>query len=133
MKIMVCYDDSAVSKNVVREAQKHAAQWDAEIRIVSVVTRVEPIRHAKLVKMEERLAQEIKDLFEGVEIPYTVQLHVGDMEAGEKIITIAKRNGVNLIFLGIRKRSKVGKLLFGSTAQYVILNAPCPVITLNQV
>ena len=33
MKIMVCYDDSAVSKNVVREAQKHAAQWDAEIRL----------------------------------------------------------------------------------------------------
>ena len=98
-----------------------------------MVTRVEPIKHAKLVKMEERLAQEIKDLFEGVEIPYTVQLHVDDMEAGEKIVTIAKRNGVNLIFLGIRKRSKVGKLLFGSTAQYVILNAPCPVITLNQV
>jgi len=48
MKIMVCYDDSAVAKDTVREAQKHAAQWKASIEIVSVVFRVEPIKHKKL-------------------------------------------------------------------------------------
>ena len=124
MKFMVCYDNFA-------EAQKHAVRWSAEIKVVSVVTRVEPIKHARLEKMEKRLEQEIQELFKGVEIPYTVQLHVDDAEAGEKIVEIAQRNRVDLIFLGIKKRSKVGKLLFGSTAQYVILNAPCPVISLN--
>jgi nucleotide-binding universal stress UspA family protein len=131
MKFMVCYDNFAESNNVVAEAQKHAVRWSAEIKVVSVVTRVEPIKHARLEKMEKRLEQEIQELFKGVEIPYTVQLHVDDAEAGEKIVEIAQRNRVDLIFLGIKKRSKVGKLLFGSTAQYVILNAPCPVISLN--
>lgn len=131
MKFMVCYDNLAESKNVVAEAQKHAVRWSAEIKVVSVVTRVEPIKHARLEKMERRLEQEIQELFKGLEIPYTVQLHVDDAEAGEKIVEVAQRNRVDLIFLGIKKRSKVGKLLFGSNAQYVILNAPCPVITLN--
>ena len=94
--------------------------------------RVEPIKHTKLVKMEERLEREIQELFEGVAIPYTAQLYVDDREVGEKIMAIAQRNRVNLIFLGIRKRSKVGKLLFGSTAQYVILNASCPVVTITE-
>jgi len=128
---MVCYDNSTVSKNVVRVAQTHAAQWNAEIKVASVVMRVEPIKNTKIVKMEEKLEQEIQALFEGVAIPYTVQLYVDDREVGEKLMAIAQRNRVNLIFLGIKKRSKVGKLLFGSTAQYLILNAPCPVVTIN--
>jgi nucleotide-binding universal stress UspA family protein len=131
MKFMVCYDNSVESKDLVEEAQRHAARWGAEIKVVKVLTRVEQIKHEKLEKMEEKLEQEIQALFTGVEIPYTVQLHLDDVEAGEKIVTIAERNRVDLIFLGIKKRSRVGKLLFGSNAQHVILNAPCPVISLN--
>ena len=131
MKVLVCYDNSSVSKNAVREAQKHAAQWNAEIKIVSVIMRVEPIKHTKLAKMEERLDLETQELFEDVAIPYTAQLYVDDLEPGEKIVEIAQRNKVSLIFLGIKKRSKIGKLLFGSTAQYVILNSPCPVVTVQ--
>jgi len=131
MKFMVCYENSVESKDLVEEAQRHAARWGAEIKVVTVLTRVEPIKHEKLAKMEDKLEQEIQALFAGVEVPYTVQLYVDDVEAGEKIVTIAERNRVDLIFLGIRKRSRVGKLLFGSNAQHVILNAPCPVISLN--
>ena len=132
MKFMVCYDDSASAKEALKEAQIHASRWNAELVVASIVTRIEPIKHEKLLKMEKKLEQEIEELFAEVEIPYTVQLYVDEAEAGERIVKIAQRNEVALIFLGIRKRSKVGKLLFGSTAQYVILNAPCPVVSINK-
>jgi nucleotide-binding universal stress UspA family protein len=53
------------------------------------------------------------------------------MTPDEDLVAYAKEQGIDEIAIGIRKRSKVGKLIFGSTAQYLILNAPCPVITVR--
>jgi nucleotide-binding universal stress UspA family protein len=38
---------------------------------------------------------------------------------------------VDAIIIGVKRRSKVGKLLFGSNAQYVIIKADCPVTTVK--
>jgi nucleotide-binding universal stress UspA family protein len=52
-------------------------------------------------------------------------------------MTLNKLNGawnenqIKEIVVGVKRRSKVGKLLMGSTAQYVILKADCPVITVK--
>jgi nucleotide-binding universal stress UspA family protein len=50
---------------------------------------------------------------------------------GEEIVQFAEDKQINEIIVGVKMRSKVGKLLMGSTAQYVILNAPCAVITIK--
>ena len=131
MKFIVCYDDDEVSVNVIKEAQQHARVWNAELEIIKVMTREDPLKRFKLLEMEEDLESEIKKLFEGVDIPYNVQLDVDDTKRAEKIVEMAEMLNAELIFLGIKKRSKVGKMLFGSTAQYVILNATCPVVTVR--
>jgi nucleotide-binding universal stress UspA family protein len=50
---------------------------------------------------------------------------------GEDVVSFAKENGVALIVIGVKKRSKVGKLMFGSTAQFIILEADCPVLAVK--
>jgi nucleotide-binding universal stress UspA family protein len=57
---------------------------------------------------------------------------VTDLTSGEQLVKFAEDEKIDQIFLGIIKKSKVGKFLFGSTAQYVILNAPCPVVTVQE-
>ena len=64
-------------------------------------------------------------------IPCESILSVRGLEAGEDLIRLAEENKVEEIIIGVRRRSKVGKLLFGSTAQYVILNAKCPVVSVS--
>ncbi|MBW2177081.1 MAG: universal stress protein [Deltaproteobacteria bacterium] len=129
MKIMVCYEDSSTSRDTVRLAQKHAAVWKGEIEVVSTITREEPIKHSRLREREDKFESQIRELFEDVDVPYKMQLLVNSMPAGEQLVRYSTRKNVDYVCLGIKKRSKVGKLIFGSTAQYVILNAPCPVLT----
>jgi nucleotide-binding universal stress UspA family protein len=50
---------------------------------------------------------------------------------GEDIVWYAEDNNIDLIFVGIQKKSKAQKILLGSNAQYVILKAPCPVTTVK--
>ena len=49
----------------------------------------------------------------------------------EDLVWFAEENQVEEIVIGVKRRSKVGKMVFGSTAQYVILNAPCPVVSVK--
>lgn len=131
MKFMICYDESISAKAALKEAQKHAIKWGAEIEVVKTLFRVEPIKHKRLVELEEELEQEVAEFFQGSSIAYSVTLQIDDKDNGEEIVLLAERNEVDMIFMGIKKRSKVGKILFGSTAQYVILKAPCPVVTVK--
>ncbi|HET8601689.1 MAG TPA: universal stress protein [Segeticoccus sp.] len=52
-------------------------------------------------------------------------------DPAEEIIHTAGECGAELIVLGLRKRSPVGKLIMGSTAQRVLLEASCPVLAVK--
>ena len=132
MKFLVCYDESNESKEALKVAQKHARVWNAKLEVVKVVIRVEPLKHSRVQKMEENLAEQVKEILGSDDPPYEVQLLLTDLTSGEELEKIAEDLKIDLIFLGIVKKSKVGKLLFGSTAQYVILHAPCPVVTVQK-
>jgi nucleotide-binding universal stress UspA family protein len=54
--------------------------------------------------------------------------HGGVGESGPQIVQLAGKLDVDFVIVGGRRRSPTGKALFGSTAQNILLNAPCPVI-----
>jgi len=131
MKFMVCYEASYQAREALKVAQKHAEVWGAKIEVIQTVTRELPLKHSQVKDMEDKLEAEVKKEFEGISIEYNAQLLVTSLEAGEQLVKFAEEEKIDQIFLGIQKTSKVGKLLFGSTAQYVILQSPCPVITIK--
>ena len=72
-----------------------------------------------------------ESLFEKQGIACESHLMIRGLSPGEDLVRFAEENGVDLVFVGVKRRSKVGKLLMGSTAQYVILNAPVPVMSIR--
>jgi nucleotide-binding universal stress UspA family protein len=53
------------------------------------------------------------------------------MTMGEHLVLFSEQNEVDEIVIGVKMKSKVGKFLLGSTAQQVILTAPCPVVSVK--
>jgi nucleotide-binding universal stress UspA family protein len=69
--------------------------------------------------------RELVSRFEDAGLATQVRGAVGNH--GEQIVDLAEATTADLVVVGGRKRSPTGKAVFGSTAQEVMLNAPCPV------
>ncbi|AUZ86239.1 universal stress protein [Arthrobacter sp. MDT1-48-3] len=59
----------------------------------------------------------------------TARLHPlrADEDPADALIDLSYEDDVELVVIGVRRRSRVGKLFLGSTAQRVILEAGCAV------
>jgi len=132
MKIMVCYDGSKEAMAALQKAREHTKVWNATLLVVKSISRELPLKHSFIEETEQKLDDEVKDLLKGDDIPYETLLLVDSPDVGEQLVEVAKKENIDQIFIGIVKKSKVGKFIFGSTAQHVILNASCPVVTVQE-
>ena len=52
-------------------------------------------------------------------------------EPADDLIAVAEEVGADFIVIGLRRRTPVGKLIMGSNAQRILLEAPCPVLAVK--
>jgi nucleotide-binding universal stress UspA family protein len=64
-------------------------------------------------------------------IEHDIRQFDDDLDAAGQILGTAADTGADLIVIGLRRRSPLGKLVLGSTSQQVLLDAPCPVFTVK--
>jgi nucleotide-binding universal stress UspA family protein len=127
MKIMVCYDGSKPSIEALKEAKGQAEIHKAQTLIVWSMVTQDRFHEKEITAAKDNLEQ-IQDEFEKEGLSCSTHLSIRGMEPAEDMLLFAQENNIDQIVIGIRKRSKVGKLLMGSVAQLVILNASCPVL-----
>jgi len=130
MKILVGYDGTNVAKEAVALAERHAKVFDATIILANSMVGGPEVPRRDFETAEKALEQQEYALIEK-NIPCEKVMSVRGLQAGEDLVQLAVEHQVDEIIIGVRRRSKVGKIIFGSTAQYVVLNAPCPVVTVK--
>lgn len=64
-------------------------------------------------------------------ISYDVRQLTRGFEAAEDLVNVAESSDAVLIVIGLRRRTPVGKLILGSNAQRVLLDAHCPVLAVK--
>ncbi|MCW2810777.1 MAG: hypothetical protein JWP61_1235 [Friedmanniella sp.] len=92
------------------------------------------LRHSHLIVIHTLEDGEVADLQHELVVSgvsYEVQSAADEFDPAEDLITVADRTRAEFIVIGLRKRSPVGKLLLGSNAQRVLLDAACPVLAVK--
>ena len=83
-----------------------------------------------VVQFDDELEKVTKDL-EARGIEFDVHGLVRGNEPAEDLAEIAEKQNAKLIVIGLRRRSPVGKLLMGSNAQRILLDANCDVLAVK--
>jgi nucleotide-binding universal stress UspA family protein len=130
MKIMVGYDRSQVAKEALELAKKHAKAFDASVYVVRSLAQGPELEFADIQSAEQEL-EKIRRSFKDEGIDCQSEAVVTVMTPGEDLVQFIKEKKVDEVIIGVKRRSRVGKLIFGSNAQYIILTAPCPVVAVK--
>jgi len=130
MKILVGYDHSGVSEALLNLAREHALAFKAEICLMTSLEQGSTLKNEDVQRAESRLDRAMA-LYKADGIACETKVSVSYLGAREDLVKYAVENAMDEIIIGVKRRSKVGKLMFDSNAQYVILKAPCPVVSVK--
>ena len=76
--------------------------------------------------------QVIHDRLHGAGIEHDVRGLIRGNDPADDLVAIAEEASAEMIVIGLRKRTPVGKLIMGSNAQRILLDATCPVLAVKR-
>ena len=79
----------------------------------------------------EAQLQEVRDQLKDSGVEHEIRQLVRGMDPAEDLISVAEEVSADFVVIGLRRRTPVGKLILGSNAQRVLLDATCPVLAVK--
>ncbi len=127
MTIIVGYSADDYGRSALEHALGEAKEKGERLVVVNATSGNSLVdtgfaHESEIAAVTERLGAEGID----VEVRHDVVVDV----AGA-VLEAAEREHARLIVVGVRRRTPVGKLIMGSVAQRVILEARCPVLAVK--
>lgn len=128
---MVCYDGSSPAKIALDVTRRYSKAFGAGV-LVTTALEGDPKEQLNKLEEAEQIIKEAKKFLQKNDIECeTKLLPANTMSIGENLVFLAEEKKVDKIVIGTSRKSKVGKFVFGSTTQHVILTANCPVIAVK--
>ena len=134
--ILFATDFSAAAATAAPYVKKIAKHYDSSLMALHVRPPVvnpmtQPATWAVEVESakaaDEKHRKDLLETFAG--IPTDVVIEEGDIQSN--LETAIRKNSIDLMVIGTRGRTGLGKLLLGSVAEEIFRTVPCPVLTVG--
>ncbi len=128
--IVVGYVPKSEGRAALRRGAEEARLRGAKLVVVNSHRGGRDFDREDAVETEAQL-QEVRDELDTAGVEHEIRQLVRGMDPAEDLINVANEVGADFIVIGLRRRTPVGKLILGSNAQRILLEAPCPVLAVK--
>lgn len=132
MKIVVGYVKSPESRAALDWAISQAQRGDVHIVVTHSIRGGGSMdeEQAEIIAYRKELDAIEQELCAKA-IPHTTRRLIRGLTPAEDIFRVVEEEQADLIAIGLRQRSRAGKVLLGSDGRDIILGAPCPVLSVK--
>jgi nucleotide-binding universal stress UspA family protein len=128
--IVVGYVPKAEGRAALRRAAEEARLRGARLVVINSARGGRDFDADEAVRSDAELDAVRAQLAE-VGVEAEVRQLVRGQEVADDLIAVAEETSADFIVIGLRRRTPVGKLILGSNAQRILLDAPCPVLAVK--
>lgn len=128
--IVVGYVPKPEGDAALRLAAEEAKLRNSSLVVVDSHRRGREFGREEAAEVETRL-DDLHDQLDTAGVEHQVRQLVRGVDPAEDLVNVAREVSAELIIIGLRRRSPVGKLILGSNAQRILLDAPCPVLAVK--
>jgi nucleotide-binding universal stress UspA family protein len=136
--LLVPYDGSSFSRAALGRACELAQADGAAVTALYAIPRYEEmVGFLRTEGIQARLAEEAAKIVAeaarlGAERGVTVATAVAEGAAADRVVDAVKHSGFDLVVMGSHGHRGMERALLGSTAERVIVSAPCPVLVVKE-
>lgn len=130
MNFLVGYNGTDEANSALALARDYAEVFKAKVFILTSMGGGKQENVDAINKAEKGL-EFAEQFLKEKEIPCETHQLARGMTPGEDIVHFSEESDIDLIFVGVEKKSRTQKLILGSNAQYVVLKASCPVVSVH--
>lgn len=130
MSIVVGYVATREGKAALRAASAEARLRNSRLVVINSNRGGKDLDREEATRYEAEL-DAVRQSLTDAGVEHEVRQLVRGVEPAEDLIKVAEETSAELIVIGLRRRTPVGKLILGSNAQRILLDAPCAVLAVK--
>jgi nucleotide-binding universal stress UspA family protein len=127
MTIAVAHSDSDRGRAASRHAAEEARYRGQPLIVLRIIAGVDEVTNEDPVVLKQ-VGAELSDF---ADVSWTLRTASEGFDTAEALLDLAEEVDASLLVIGSRHRTRVGKLLLGSTVQRVLLEAQVPVLVIK--
>jgi nucleotide-binding universal stress UspA family protein len=130
MAVVVGYVPTPEGRVALAAARREAEERRLRLVVVNSHKGGASFDGDESIRIDEELEGVRRDLA-GSGLDFEILTLVRGNDPTDDLIQVAEEVGATLIVIGLRRRSPIGKLVLGSNAQRILLEAECPVLSVK--